>query len=148
MSQDEINQQLRGELRAAGLRATASRVAVLRVLRGSGQPLSHGEVVRALSDGPWDRSSLYRNLIDLERVGLARRTQLGAPVWRFEDATTDHAVSSHPHMVCAGCGKVVCLPDMVVEAPETAGFHKLVTEGAVEVQLRGLCDGCWKSDEA
>ena len=146
MSQDEINQQLRSELRAAGLRATASRVAVLRVLRGSGQPLSHGEVVRALADGPWDRSSLYRNLIDLERVGLARRTQLGAPVWRFEDTTSDHAVSSHPHMVCSGCGKVACLPDLVVEAPETTDFAKLIADGNVEVQLRGHCDNCWNEE--
>jgi len=143
MSQDEISQQLRTELREAGLRATASRVAVLRILRGSGQPLSHGEVVRALSDGPWDRSSLYRNLIDLERVGLARRTQLGAPVWRFEDAATDHAVSSHPHLVCSVCGRVACLPELDVKATATAGFNKLLTEGAVEVQLRGRCDTCW-----
>ena len=85
MSQDPITTTLRDELRAAGLRATASRVAVLRLLRGSGQPLSHGEVVRALSDGPWDRSSLYRNLIDLERVGLLERLilTLGTAELRF-----------------------------------------------------------------
>lgn len=142
MSQDPITTTLRDELRAAGLRATASRVAVLRLLRGSGQPLSHGEVVRALSDGPWDRSSLYRNLIDLERVGLARRTQLGAPVWRFEDADSDHAVSSHPHLVCAECGKVACLPQLTVITPEVAGFIQAAADESVEVQLRARCDAC------
>ena len=142
MTQDTVAAQLRDELRDAGLRATASRVAVLRLLRGAGKPLSHGEVVRALADGPWDRSSLYRNLIDLERVGLARRTQLGAPVWRFEDATTKHAVSSHPHLVCAVCGKVVCLPELTVETPEVAGFLGAAAEGGVEVQLRAPCDAC------
>ena len=146
MPQEEIDQQLRGELRGAGLRATASRVAVLRLLRGSGNPLSHGEVVRALSDGPWDRSSLYRNLIDLERVGLARRTQLGAPVWRFEDASSDHAVSSHPHFVCSDCGKVACLPDLQVDTPEVPGFQRVAAEGNVEVQLRGRCDKCWTAE--
>ncbi len=143
MSMDKIGQQLRDDLRAAGLRATASRVAVLRLLRGSGNPLSHGEVVRALSEGPWDRSSLYRNLIDMERVGLARRTQLGAPVWRFEDADTDHAVSSHPHFVCAACGKVTCLPDLEVTVPDTPDFQHAVADGRVEVQLRAQCDSCW-----
>ncbi|MBD3220935.1 transcriptional repressor [bacterium] len=142
MNQDSIANRLRDELRGAGLRATASRVAVLRLLRGAGQPLSHGEVVRALADGPWDRSSLYRNLIDLERVGLARRTQLGAPVWRFEDASSDHAVSSHPHFVCAECGKVACLPELTVTAPEAPGFTHAAAEGKVEVQLRSRCDAC------
>lgn len=144
MSIEEINQALRGELRAAGLRATASRVAVLQLLRGSGKPMSHGDVVRALSDGPWDRSSLYRNLIDLERVGLARRTQLGAPVWRFEDALSSHAVSSHPHLVCADCGRVTCLPGLEVTTPDVAGFHQAASSETVEVQLRGRCDSCWE----
>ena len=143
---DPIHQQLREELRAAGLRATASRVAVLRLLRGSGQPLSHGEVVRALSDGPWDRSSLYRNLIDLERVGLARRTQLGAPVWRFEDVQSDHAVSAHPHLVCTDCGKVACLPMLEVSTPSVDGFTGAADDSdGVEVQLRSRCDSCRKS---
>lgn len=146
MSLDEISQKLRDELRGSGLRATASRVAVLRLLRGSGKPLSHGDVVRALSDGPWDRSSLYRNLIDLERVGLARRTQLGAPVWRFEDALSDHAVSSHPHLVCSVCGKVSCLPQLEVVTPEVGGFMRAAEAGGVEVQLRSRCDSCWDAE--
>ncbi|MEZ4387093.1 MAG: transcriptional repressor [Candidatus Krumholzibacteriia bacterium] len=148
MSHDEIGARLRADLRSAGLRATASRVAVLRLLRGSGRPLSHGEVVRALSDGPWDRSSLYRNLIDLERVGLARRTQLGAPVWRFEDAFSDHGSASHPHLVCSDCGRVVCLPELEVLAPESAGFLRATAEGAVEVQLRARCDLCRERESA
>lgn len=146
MSGDEIGNTLRDELRESGLRATASRVAVLRLLRGSGNPLSHGDVVRALSDGPWDRSSLYRNLIDMERVGLARRTQLGAPVWRFEDASADHSVSSHPHFICSGCGRVVCLPDLKVKPPAVGEFNRAIIEGRVEIQLRGRCDQCWPEE--
>ena len=46
---------LRTELQAAGLRATGARVAVLRVLRSSTGPLSHGEIVQVLGTGTWNR---------------------------------------------------------------------------------------------
>lgn len=133
---------LGAELRAAGLKATAARLAVLRLLREAPTPPSHGEIAQALEASPFSRVTLYRNLIDLERAGLIRRTQLGEPVWRFEDASRKHGVRSHPHFLCSSCGKMVCLPqvDVVVEA--VAGLEHALGRGRFEVQLRGQCDAC------
>ncbi|NCQ35285.1 transcriptional repressor, partial [bacterium] len=66
---------VRQTLHAANLRATTARMVVLELVRSARKPLSHGEIAELLRDGPWNRATLYRNLIDLERAGLVRRTQ-------------------------------------------------------------------------
>ena len=132
---------LRTAVRNAGLRATPSRVAVLRLLRAAGSPVSHSEVVAELASQAWDPATIYRNLTDLSDVGLARRTDVGDHVWRYEAITGDHQASAHPHFVCTECGSVECLPELeyVVTRARTPRAVRLKR---VEVQLRGPCDAC------
>src|SRR5262245_58722967 len=99
--------ELRAVVRARGLRATPSRLAVLELLRASDAPVSHGEVADRLAAHAWDRATIYRNLTDLAEAGLVRRTDVGDHVWRFEAVTEGHAVA-HPHFVCTECGSVEC----------------------------------------
>ncbi len=131
---------LRAAVRSAGLRATPSRIAVLHVLRSAGSPISHGEVVAKLASQAWDPATIYRNLTDLSDVGLARRTDVGDHVWRFEAITGSHEASAHPHFVCTECGSVECLPELDVvmraKAPRAVRLKR------VEIQLRGACDAC------
>src|SRR6476620_1139096 len=101
---------LRTQVRAKGLRATPSRLAVLELLRVSDAPMSHGDVADRLASQAWDRATIYRNLTDLAEAGLARRTDVGDHVWRFEAVNADHEVAAHPHFVCTECGSVECLP--------------------------------------
>src|SRR5438132_6944629 len=105
--------ELRAAVRARGLRATPSRLAVLEVLRASDAPRSHGDVAERLASQPWDRATIYRNLVDLAEAGLARRTDVGDHVWRFEARVpgSEHD-TSHPHFVCIECGSVECLPEI------------------------------------
>ena len=64
--------ELRGLVRARGLRATPSRLAVFELLRTSDGPMSHGEVADRLASQAWDRATIYRNLMDpLRRRALA-----------------------------------------------------------------------------
>lgn len=133
--------ELRAALREAGLRATPSRVAVLRLLLSKGGPMSHADVAAALDEGGWDRATLYRNLLDLTKAGLARRNDLGDHVWRFE-ASGDHEVTLHPHFVCNACGGVECLDGAVVVVPRGAQAPRALTRGGVEVHVKGLCDAC------
>lgn len=141
MSESET-QLYRAELHAAGLRATGARMAVLSMLRQARRPVSHGDVVRALGTGTWNRATLYRNLIDLEKAGLVRRTQLGGTEWRFEDTRREHGVRSHPHFVCNACSKVVCLPALDVAPQAVADCRRAIGRGRFEIQLRGVCDAC------
>ena len=137
-------EELRAAVRARGLRATPSRLAVLEVLRATEAPVSHGEVADKLASQAWDRATIYRNLTDLAQVGLLRRTDVGDHVWRFE--AVSHDASAHPHFVCTECGAVECLPEIELtvrpEPSRRVRAPRAVKQREVEVQVRGLCDAC------
>ncbi len=132
---------LKDARRAAGLRATPGRVAVLGHLRGADTPRSHGDVVEALADLQLDRASVYRNLMDLTRVGLLRRFDAGDHVWRFESSRPAES-HDHAHFVCTDCGTVQCLPGVGVDLSAPRAAPVAVAQNRVEVQLRGVCDDC------
>lgn len=134
--------ELQAKLRAAGLRSTAPRVAVLRELEAATAPLSHTELVESLGEEGFDRVTLYRNLMDLAEAGLVLRTDLGDHVWRFELKRADGEHSVHPHFTCTDCGTISCLPESVVRIMPARGAPRALATHQVEVHLRGLCDRC------
>jgi Fur family transcriptional regulator, ferric uptake regulator len=136
-------QALREKLREVGLRATTARVAVYRVLREAETPLSHADVCSRIGDEGFDRATIYRNLVDLGEVGLLKRTDIGDHVWRFEltGDEGEHSGDVHPHFVCTGCGEVACLPEGSVVVRAVRGAPRSLST-AVEVHVRGVCDGC------
>lgn len=133
--------ELRREVRAKGLRATPSRLAVLELLRATDAPMSHGDVADRLASQAWDRATIYRNLTDLAEAGLAVRTDVGDHVWRFEAVSGEHTAASHPHFVCTECGAVECLPELEL-AVRRAKAPRAIRQRQVEVHVRGLCDAC------
>lgn len=130
----------RGAIRESGLRATPARIAVLQLLRRAERPLSHADVCDLLDESMWNRTTVWRNLSDLEGAGLVRRTELGDRVWRFEESASsgEHDAAAHPHFICTRCGDVECLPDEAMELhlPRSLQGHQ------VEVQVRGVCGNC------
>jgi Fur family transcriptional regulator, ferric uptake regulator len=133
-------EELRDAVRARGLRVTPSRIAVLEVVRASDAPMSHGDVAEHLTGQPWDRATIYRNLVDLAEAGLLRRTDVGDHVWRFEAIADEHD-SAHPHFVCTECGAVECLPELELSF-RRAKTPRAVKQRQIEVHVRGLCDAC------
>lgn len=129
-------------LREAGLRVTASRLAVLAILHAAPRPMSHGEVVKALAADVADRATIYRNLIDFVRVGLARKTELGDRVWRYEMVAAGHSSRDHPHFVCNECGNVQCLPGVEVAMIRSDQGPRALRDRQFELQFRGYCDDC------
>lgn len=127
-------------LRAAGLRSTAPRVAVLRALLARAAPASHADLCASMK---LDRATIYRNLIDLTDAGLASRIDLGDHVWRFEvkRQVGDH-VLSHPHFVCSDCGAVSCLPDVTVRISAGKNAPRSLASKNVAIQLTSRCDDC------
>ncbi|MBK6520567.1 MAG: transcriptional repressor [Polyangiaceae bacterium] len=136
---------MRAELHAAGLRATAPRVAVLRSLHGAAGPVSHGDVAAVLASEGLDRATVYRNLMDLTEAGLLKRTDHGDHTWRFElkSRETSHVEEDpHPHFMCDACGDVTCLPDAAVHVVAARGTPRAIGKRAYEVQIKGRCDRC------
>lgn len=136
--------ELRSVIRKAGLRSTSPRIAVLRRLSVASTPISHGELVEVLASDGMDRTTIYRNLVDLTEVGLVSRTDLGDHVWRFElkRGTGNGDDARHPHFTCSDCGAVSCLPEVTLKVKQGKGVPRALTQQKVEIQLRGRCDAC------
>lgn len=141
---DEMSvESARQALRESGLRSTASRVAVLQHLAAASKPLSHADVADVLVPTGYDKSTLYRCLVELADAGLLARLDAGDHSWRFElRRGGEHEGGEHPHFVCTDCGKVSCLPDVEVKIslPRQPRGAKL---GEVsEIFLKGKCPEC------
>lgn len=134
---------LRALIRGAGLRVTSSRIAVLSVLSDAEGPLSHAEVATHVEGLGLDRTTVYRNLVDLAEAGVLRRSDVGH-TFRFElvGGREVHDGERHPHFVCTDCGKVSCLPAGSVSIKPARGAPVALRRGNLEIQLRGLCDTC------
>jgi len=128
------------ELRGAGLRVTAARVALLETVR-DGDHLG----VEAIAAGVRDRighvslQAVYEALHSLTTAGLLRRIEpVGSPA-RFEGRVGDN----HHHVVCRSCGVVADVDCAVGEAPclTASGEHGFSIDEA-EVVYWGLCPDC------
>ena len=129
-----------GELRGAGLRVTAVRVALLETVR-DGDHLG----VEAIASGVRDRvghvslQAVYDALHALAAAGLIRRLEPGRAAGRFEGRVGDN----HHHVVCRSCGVVADVDCAVGEAPcLTASDDHGYSIGEAEVIFWGLCPGC------
>src|SRR6478735_5551064 len=121
----------RERVRAAGLRATTSRVAVLQNVSAAGKPVSHADVADLLVPTGYDKSTLYRCLVELADAGLLARLDAGDHAWRFElKRQEEEHGPEHPHFVCVDCGKVTCLPDVevTISPPRKSALVGEVTE--------------------
>ena len=124
----------------AGLRATAPRVAVLRLLSSSDRPLSHSDVVHAIGSDEWDQATLYRNLVKLVDAQLARVASHVGGIARYESRGEDEGPHLHPHFSCSACGAVECLPEAKLTGPISQEWHASLVEA--ELQLVGQCPDC------
>jgi Fe2+ or Zn2+ uptake regulation protein len=127
-------------LRAAGLRITAPRVAVLQVLveRPHVDVETVARVVRERL-GSVSTQAVYDVLAALTRTGLVRRIQPAGSPALFERRTGDN----HHHVVCRGCGAVDDVECVAQVAPCLApdNDHGYVIDEA-EVTFWGFCPRC------
>jgi Fur family transcriptional regulator, stress-responsive regulator len=128
------------ELRGAGLRVTAARVALLETVR-DGDHLD----VEAIASGVRARighvslQAVYDALHALTAAGLVRRIELADSPARFERRVGDN----HHHVVCRSCGAVADVDCAVGEAPcLTASDDHGFSIDEAEVIYWGLCPRC------
>jgi Fur family ferric uptake transcriptional regulator len=126
-------------IHTAGLRATAPRVAVLRLLTASPKPLSHSEVITAVGSDDWDQATLYRNLLKLVEVNLARVASQMGGITRYETRSDDDP-HVHPHFSCETCGRVECLPGAKLGGKVEVRWHESLADS--QLQLIGNCPDC------
>ena len=128
------------ELRAAGLRVTAARVALLETVR-AGDHLD----VEAIASGVRERTghvsiqAVYEALHALTSAGLVRRIEPAGSPARYERRVGDN----HHHVVCRSCGALADVDCAAGDAPclTASDDHGFVIDEA-EVTYWGLCPDC------
>lgn len=128
------------ELRGAGLRATAARVALLDTVRQGGHLGAEAlasEVRRRI--GHVSLQAVYEALNALAGAGLVRRIEPAGSPARYEGRVGDN----HHHVVCRSCGVVADVDCAVGDAPclTASDGHGFAIDEA-EVVFWGLCPGC------
>lgn len=127
-------------LRAAGLRVTDGRVAILEAIENL--PHSDAEaLLGALRDTFPGTSvqSVHNMLHDLTKAGLLRRIEPAGSPSRYEIRTGDN----HHHLVCSDCGAVADVDCAIGEAPCLTPSHMAgYAVSSAEVTFWGLCESC------
>ncbi|MFE3856085.1 Fur family transcriptional regulator [Streptomyces griseorubiginosus] len=128
------------ELRGAGLRVTAARVALLETVR-AGDHLPVDAIATGVRDrlGHISLQAVYEALHSLTAAGLVRRLEPPGSPARFEGRVGDN----HHHLVCRSCGAVVDVDCAVGHAPcLTASDDRGFSIDEAEVIYWGLCPAC------
>ena len=131
---------LEQQLRTAGLKATAGRLAVLTELESSAHK-SAEQILKAVASLVPTTSiqSVHNILTDLTSAGLIRRIEPAGSAGLYERRIGDN----HHHVVCTSCGAVADVDCTVGHAPclaprSSGGF----TVQTAEVTYWGLCPAC------
>lgn len=116
-------------LKAAGLRITQPRIAILAALAKRGQPTTIEQIHADLEAGSCDLVTVYRCLSAFEDIGLVRRSF-------FHNGTSLYALSlgdAHPyHVICKETNQV-----QEIDPETTAELRRNVTQIEELLKSRG-----------
>ena len=132
-----MDSELGTALRAAGLRVTPGRLAVLEAL--DKHPHSTAETLRVSSAAGLSIQSVHNVLADLTAVRLIRRIEPAGSAALYERRIGDN----HHHVVCSSCGAVADVDCIHGAAPcLTASNTNGFTIEAAEITFWGRCPLC------
>lgn len=127
-------------LRAAGMRRTPQREAILRVLEAGDRPLTVEEIWGAMAAHRSGLPTVYRNLERFVREGWAESMLGPDQVMRFVRC---HSRSHHHHLSCEGCGRMVevagCGIETTLSAMEKASGFTVTRH---QLHIFGICPTC------
>jgi Fur family transcriptional regulator, peroxide stress response regulator len=128
--------ELAQAFRAAGLRCTPQRYAVLDYLYRGKEHSTADEIVAAINRGGSgaSRATVYNALHALLEAGLVREVGGGAA------ARYDASLERHHHFTCDRCGGLEDIPWFEVSHPGHALGRRMVT--GYEIVFHGLCAAC------
>ena len=128
------------QLRAASLRVTRPRLAVLAALHEHPHVDTDTVIALVRSDHPTvSHQAVYDVLRALTDAGLVRRIQPAGATARYESRVADN----HHHVVCRSCGAIADVDCAVGHAPclTASDDHGFVVDEA-EVVYWGTCPDC------
>ena len=143
---EQLHAAAERRLTRVGQRHTKQRRAILELIAAAARPVSVPELLGEDGSGV-SQSSLYRNLVVLEGVGVLQRVTGAGHHDRFE---LSEALSGqhHHHLTCTACGLVVDIPaDPDVEAAVAEEASRIAAQLSAFVtghslDLYGRCADC------
>ena len=140
----EVHDLISGRMRESGQMYTRGRRHLVELLTAAGRPATIAELLEA---GPrLTQSSLYRNMVDLESVGIVQRVVGTDDLTRYE--LSEEIIGHHHHVVCTECGAVddFVVPSRAERSLDTAIAKALEDTGFVQTAHRldvlGTCAAC------
>jgi len=134
-------------LRARGLRVTAGRLAVLRVVEHLGGHPDVQAIATAVREdlGTASTQAVYDTLATLTNAGLLRRIEPPGFPARYETRVGDN----HHHLICRTCRRIVDVDCAAGEAPclHPSDEHGFAIDEA-EVVFWGECEACRRAGGA
>jgi Fur family transcriptional regulator, ferric uptake regulator len=127
-------------VRAKGGRATLSRRLLLEVLFDAGDHRTAEELADAVQRRAPDvhLSTIYRNLDDLQELGVVAHSHLG-----HGPATYQLASMAHSHFICEQCGAMIEAPDeLFVGLARTAKAQHGFVIDPHHFAILGRCADC------
>jgi len=127
-------------VRRHGGRATPTRRLLLRALFGAKDHRTAEELALEVQAQAPDvhRSTIYRNLEELERLGVVVHAHLG-----HGPATYHLAPAAHGHLVCEECGTMIEAPDRLFQGLARTVLAKFgFTIDPHHFAVLGRCAGC------
>ena len=127
-------------LRAAGMRHTPQREAILRVLQDADRPLTVEEIWAGMAQRRSGIPTVYRNLERFVREGWAESLLGPDQVMRFVRC---HSAHHHHHLACEVCGRMVevevCGIEPTLRDMETTSGFRITRH---QLNVFGICPGC------
>lgn len=140
----EVHDLISGRMRQSGQLYTKGRRHLVELLAAAERPATIAELLEA---GPrLTQSSLYRNMIDLESVGIVQRVVGTDDLTRFE--LSEEIIGHHHHVICIECGAV---DDFVVAARAERSLDAAIAKALEDTGFRpaghrldvlGTCADC------
>ena len=127
-------------LRAQGGRATPARRILLEVLFETDLHLTADELATAVQSRSPDvhLSTIYRNLEELEQIGVISHSHLGHGPSSYLLASHAHA-----HFICADCGTMIEAPDAMFRGLARSARNQLgFTIDPKHFAILGRCSDC------
>lgn len=97
-----IHDQIVGRLRQSGQVYTSGRRQLVDLLLQHGRPASVRDLLKKRTR--LAQSSMYRNLVDLERMGIVHKVASGDDHARYE--LDEALIGHHHHLICERCGTI------------------------------------------
>ncbi len=136
-----LNHNCKDELKEVNLKATSARLAVLKLLEKTDQPLDVATIIGYLNNHQIkaDPVTAFRIINQFTDKGLTQKVQLKEGKFRYELSSKP----DHHHLVCESCGRIEDMPECQVGLLEKDIFkNKQFKVSSHSLEFFGKCLSC------